>query len=186
MSASPLTLAGSGHANDVVLKRLGSVTVCASRLERLAADIAVGLRIDPELDPVAAMRDGAFTVPPWSATPAGSVTAWAVAASRLLSTRTSMFAASGAARFTGTRGDTIATESPDGSIFPVDEEYLARFVARLERHLAAGAELREALDYRDERGQRWPLVTIYRRSQEGVEGMQNLRMPAAWEHWLTA
>ncbi len=186
MSAFPLTLVGSGHANDVVLKRLGAVTVCASRLERLVADIAIGLKIDAEADALAALRDGAFTVPPWSATPAEAVTAWSAAASRLLSTRTSMFAASGTARFTGTRGDTIATESADGSIFPVDEEYLSHFVVRLERHIVAGAELREGLDYRDEKGQRWPLVTIYRRSLENAGSTQNMRMPAAWERWLTA
>lgn len=186
MSASVISPVGSGHANEVVLKRLGAAAVCASRLERLIAEIAQDVKISQEGTALGQLRSGEFTVPPWASTRATDVTAWAAAASRLLSVRASVFAASGGARFTGTRGDTIATVSADGSIFPADEEYLGRFVARLERHIIVGSELHEGLDYRDEKGRRWPLVSIYRDNLESPESDQRLRLPADWERWLSA
>jgi hypothetical protein len=186
MSASVISPVGSGHANEVVLKRLGAAAVCASRLERLIGEIARDVKVGTDAAALGRLRAGDFTVPPWASTQLGDITAWAAAAARLLSVRASVFAASGGARFTGTRGDTIATESADGSIFPADEEYLGRFVARLERHILAGTELHEGLDYRDEKGQRWPLVSIYRQSLESAEPEHRLRIPADWERWLSA
>jgi hypothetical protein len=185
LTATPLV--GSGHANEVVLKRLGAVAVQASRLERLAGEIAADLKLSGEDGCIGMMRDGSFTTPPWASTSSKDVVAWATATTRLLSTRASIFAASGGARFTGSRGDTIATESLDGSVFPADEEYLTRFLKRLERHFAAGLELHEGLDYRDEKGQRWPLVSIYRKAHaEQTATSDNLRLPADWERWLSA
>jgi hypothetical protein len=186
MSASVISPVGSGHANEVVLKRLGAAAVCASRLERLIGEIARDLKVGEDASALGRLRGGDFTVPPWATTKAADVTGWAAVASRLLSVRASVFAASGGARFTGTRGDTIATESSDGSIFPADEEYLGRFVGRLDRHIIAGMELHEGLDYRDENGQRWPLVSIYRQSLESPEPEHRIRIPADWERWLSA
>jgi hypothetical protein len=186
MSAAVMSPVGSGHANEVVLKRLGAAAVCASRLERLIAEIARDVKIGADAAALGRLRSGDFTVPPWASTRAADVTAWAAAASRLLSVRASVFAASGSARFTGTRGDTIATVSADGSIFPADEEYLTRFVERLDRHIIAGTELHEGLGYRDEKGQRWPLVSIYRQSLESSEPEHRLRIPADWQRWLSA
>src|SRR5664279_798101 len=109
---SPSPAVGSGHANEVLLKQLGEVTVHASRLEHLAVDIARSLKIDTTVpDAVVALQRPKLTPPPWSSVAA--------------------------------------------------KEYLGRYLKRLTRHLAAGAELQSRLDYHDENGQRWPLVTIY-------------------------
>ncbi len=186
MSASVTSSVGSGRANEVVLKRLGGAAVSASRLERLIGEIALDVKIAADAAALGRLRSSDFTVPPWASTTVGDITVWAAAAGRLLSVRASVFAASGGARFTGTRGDTIATVSADGSIFPADEEYLTRFVARLERHIVAGTELHEGLDYCDEKGKRWPLVSIYRQSLESLEPEHRLRIPADWERWLSA
>ena len=110
-----------------------------------------------------------------------------VASYRFAQTPTRIFAASGGARFVGSRGDTIATESADGTVFPADEEYLGRYLKRLHRQRAAGIELQSRLDYHDENGQRWPLVTIYaqRSASEGTEEPA-LRLPHDWQRWLSA
>ena len=186
MYASLNSVVGSGHANEVVLKRLGGAAVCASRLERLAGQIARQLKAGEDARALPALQAGTFTMPPWSGTRVADVSTWAKGAGRLLSVRASVFAASGGARFTGTRGDTIATQAADGSTFPADEEYLGRFVTRLERHIADGTKLRDGLDYRDDKGRRWPLVSIYRRNLESSDLEQRLRIPEDWERWLSA
>ncbi len=90
-------------------------------------------------------------------------------------------------RFAGSSGDTIATESADGTVFPADEEYLGRYLKRLYRQLAAGTELQSRLDYLDENGQRWPLVTIYGQQASGDTAEQpGMRLPEAWQRWLSA
>ena len=186
VSLSPAV--GSGHANEVLLKQLGEVTVQASRLEHLAVDIAQSLKIDTTVsEAVGVLQDAKLKPPPWSTISAKDVTNWAASTGRLLEIRNSMFEASGASRFAGSRGDTIATESADGTVFPADEEYLSRYLKRLARHLAAGAELQSRLDYHDENGQRWPLVTIYAQRTTG-EGSEQpaMRLPEDWERWLTA
>ncbi|MDP9026253.1 MAG: hypothetical protein M3N46_01700 [Actinomycetota bacterium] len=191
MSLSPASTitasVGSGHANEVVLKHLGAITITSARLERLAVEIAGNLKL--VVGPAGAtelLRRGDFTTPPWAARTPKDVAAWATAASRLLSIRNSVIAACGGSRFTGTRGDTIATLSADGSVFPADEEFLGRLVGRFERHLVAGAELRSGLDYQDENGRSWPLVTIYRRAVEEPTPENQLRLPAEWTRWLSA
>jgi hypothetical protein len=178
---------GSGRANEVLLKQLGEVTVQASRLEHLAVDIAQSLKIDTAVsEAVLALQDKKLTPPPWSTIAAKDVKNWAASTGRLLEIRDSMFEASGGSRFVGSRGDTIATESADGTVFPADEEYLGRYLKRLIRHLAAGVELQSRLDYHDENGQRWPLVTIYaQRSGDGAE-QPAMRLPEDWQRWLTA
>jgi len=185
-SSSPAV--GSGHANDVLLKQLGEVTVQASRLEHLVVEIGHSLRIDTTVtEAVVALQDSQLSPPPWSTIAAKDVKNWAASTGRLLAIRDSMFEASGGSRFAGSSGDTIATESVDGSVFPADEEYLGRYLKRLIRHLAAGAELQSRLDYHDENGQRWPLVTIYgqRESGDGTEPPP-LRLPEDWQRWLSA
>ena len=185
---SPSPAVGSGHANEVLLKQLGEVTVQASRLEHLAVDIAQNLRIDTTVsEAVAALQDAKLTPPPWSTISAKDVKNWAASTGRLLEIRDSMFAASGGSRFAGSSGDTIATESADGTMFPADEEYLGRYLKRLTRQLAAGAELQSRLDYHDENGQRWPLVTIYGQQTAG-EGVEQppMRLPDDWQRWLSA
>jgi hypothetical protein len=179
---------GSGHANEVLLKQLGEVTVQASRLEHLAVDIAQSLKIDTTVSQaVAALQSPKLTTPPWSTIAAQDVTNWATSTGRLLETRDSMFEASGGSRFAGSRGDTIATESADGTVFPADEEYLGRYLKRLTRHLAAGSELLSRLEYHDENGQRWPLVTIYAQHPVGDGPEQRaMRLPEAWQRWLSA
>ncbi|MFC5500932.1 hypothetical protein ACFPJ4_01620 [Lysinimonas soli] len=188
---------GSGHLNDVMLKQLGEVTVLASRIEHLAAGIAQQLRLkiaaesadptDSASSALAVLSDSAIAVPPWSTIEAADVRAWAVAATRLIEVRDRMSEASGGARFLGSRGDTIPTESPDGTTFPADEEYLARYLKRIARHLAAGVELQSQLDYHDEKGQRWPLVSIYaQRTDELSSDDPALRLPPEWERWLSA
>ena len=98
-----------------------------------------------------------------------------------------MFEASGGSRFAGSRGDTIPTESADGTVFPADEEYLARYLKRLARQLAAGTEIDSRLDYHDENGQRWPLVTIYAQRAAGETTAEpGLKLPAEWQRWLSA
>jgi hypothetical protein len=188
MTITPVLSAGSGHANDVVLKRLGAITVIASRIDRLGAEIARHVKVDPQEGWLTPLRDGAFTTPPWATTTSKDVVAWAAATARLLSTRSSLFTAAGSARFTGSRGDTILAESLDGSVFPADEEFLTRYLARLERQLAAGMTVRTGLDYQDEKGQRWPLVSIYDRARHESTGVpeQPLRLPSEWERWLSA
>ncbi len=81
---------------------------------------------------------------------------------------------------------TITTESADGTVFPADEEYLGRYLKRLERQLAAGTELQSRLDYHDENGQRWPLVTIYAQRSEGGGEQPALQLPEEWQRWLSA
>ena len=50
MSLEPAPPAvGSGHANEVMLKHLGEVTIDASRLEHLAVDIAHSLKLNAEI-----------------------------------------------------------------------------------------------------------------------------------------
>ncbi len=185
---SPIPPVGSGHANEVLLKQLGEVTVQASRLEHLAVEIAQSLKIDTSIaEAVTALQDKKLSPPPWSTIAAKDVKNWAVSTGRLLEIRDSMFEASGGSRFAGSRGDTIATESADGTVFPADEEYLGRYLKRLIRHLAAGAELQSRLDYHDENGQRWPLVTIYAQRAPG-EGSEQpaMKLPEEWQRWLSA
>ncbi|MEO6532579.1 MAG: hypothetical protein ABIO06_03280 [Pseudolysinimonas sp.] len=179
---------GSGRANEVLLKQLGEVTVQASRLEHLAVEIAQSLKIEATVShAVLALQDEALTPPPWSTISGKDVQNWAASTGRLLEIRDSMFLASGAARFAGSRGDTIATESADGTVFPADEEYLGRYLKRLSRHLAAGSELQSRLEYHDENGQRWPLVTIYTQRAAGDGSEQPvLRLPDEWQRWLSA
>lgn len=185
---SPSRAVGSGHANEVLLKQLGEVTVLASRLDHLAVDIAQNLKIETNVaDAVVALRSSKLTPPPWSTIGAKDVKNWAISTGRLLEIRDSMFEASGGSRFAGSRGDTIATESADGTVFPADEEYLGRYLKRLTRHLAAGAELQSRLDYHDDNGQRWPLVTIYSQHASGDGSEQPaMRLPEEWQRWLTA
>ena len=183
---SPSPAVGSGHANEVLLKQLGDVTVHASRLEHLAVDIARNLKIETTVPEAMAALHGALTPPPWSTISAKDITNWAASSTRLLEIRDSMFAASGGSRFAGSRGDTIATESADGTVFPADEEYLSRYLKRLERQLAAGSELQSRLDYHDENGQRWPLVTIYAQHASGESEQPAIRLPEDWQRWLTA
>ena len=185
---SPLPAVGSGHANEVLLKQLGEVTVQASRLEHLAVEIAQSLKISATVtDAVAALQGPKLTPPPWSTISAKDIKNWAASTRRLLEIRDSMFAASGTSHFAGSSGDTIATESADGTVFPADEEYLGRYLKRLTRQLAAGSELQSRLDYHDENGQRWPLVTIYGQQSTG-EGAEQpaMRLPEAWQRWLSA
>ena len=178
--------AGTGHANEVVLKHLGEVAVDSSRLEHLAAEVARGVKFkDPGDRPVDRLQHERLRPPPWSSASAKDVAAWAASVARLLDVRDRMFDASGTARFSGSRGDTIATESSDGSVFPVDEEYLGRLLHRLERQLAAGGELLSRLDYHDEHGQRWPLVQLYA-SGEQTEGATIANLPDDWRSWLSA
>lgn len=179
---------GSGRANEILLKQLGDVTVQASRLEHLAVDIAQSLKIDADLsNAVTALQDSKLTPPPWSTISAKDVKHWAASTGRLLDIRDSMFSASGGSRFAGSRGDTIATESADGTVFPADEEYLGRYLKRLSRHLAAGAELQSRLDYHDDNGQRWPLVTHYTQQAPGDGSEQPaMRLPEEWQRWLSA
>ena len=185
---SPSPAVGSGHANEVLLKQLGEVTVQASRLEHLAVDIAQSLKIDTTVpEAIAALQGPKLTPPPWSTISAKDVKNWAASTGRLLEIRDNMFAASGGTRFAGSSGDTIATESADGTVFPADEEYLGRYLKRLARQLAAGAELQSRLDYHDENGQRWPLVTIYGQQAAGEGADQPaMRLPDDWQRWLSA
>jgi hypothetical protein len=185
---SPSPAVGSGHANEVLLKQLGEVTVQASRLEHLAVDIAQSLKIDASVpEAVATLQNSTLRPPPWSTITAKDVKNWAASTGRLLEIRDSMFEASGGSRFAGSSGDTIATESADGTVFPADEEYLGRYVKRLTRQLAAGAELQSRLDYHDENGQRWPLVTIYGQQASGDKAEQPaMRLPEEWQRWLSA
>jgi hypothetical protein len=179
---------GSGHANEVLLKQLGEVTVQASRLEHLAVEIAQSLKIDTTVSQaITALQGPKLTPPPWSTISAKDVKNWAASTGRLLEIRDSMFQASGGSRFAGSSGDSIATESADGTVFPADEEYLGRYLKRLHRQLAAGAELQSRLDYHDENGQRWPLVTIYGQQANGDGADQPaMRLPEAWQRWLSA
>jgi len=185
---SPLPVVGSGHANEVLLKQLGEVTVQASRLEHLAAEIAQSLKISAGLaDALHALNGAELTPPPWSTISAKDVKNWAASTGRLLEIRDRLFVASGASRFAGSSGDTIATESADGTVFPADEEYLGRYLKRLTRQLAAGTELQSRLDYLDEHGQRWPLVTINGQQTSGDGAEQPaMRLPEAWKRWLSA
>lgn len=184
----PSAAVGSGRANDVLLKQLGEVTVQASRLEHLAVEIAQNLKIPATVsDAVAGLTSPKVTPPPWSTISPKDVKNWASSTGRLLEIRDNMFEASGTSRFAGSRGDTIPTESADGTVFPADEEYLSRYLKRLARQLAAGAELLSRLDYHDENGQRWPLVTIYEQQSSGTGAEQPaMRLPDAWQRWLSA
>jgi hypothetical protein len=185
---SPTPAVGSGHANEVMLKHLGEVAVEASRLEHLAVDIARNLKLEVGVDiAIRTLQNTQAVPPPWSTITAKDITAWAASSLRLVEIRERIFAASGGARFVGSRGDTIATESADGTVFPADEEYLGRYLKRLHRQRAAGIELQSRLDYHDENGQRWPLVTIYaqRAVSEGTEE-PSLRLPHDWQRWLSA
>ena len=178
---------GSGHANEVMLKHLGEVTVKASRLEHLAVDIARNLKIDTNVTEAVAVLQHKLAPPPWTTISAKDIKNWAASTGRLLEIRDSMFEASGGSRFAGSRGDTIATESADGTVFPADEEYLGRYLKRLERQLAAGTELQSRLDYHDESGQRWPLVTIYAQQASGDSTeTPPMRLPEEWQRWLGA
>jgi hypothetical protein len=178
---------GSGRANEVLLKQLGEVTVQASRLEHLAVEIGQSLKLDCTVaDAVTTLQGPKVTPPPWSTISAKDVKNWAASTGRLLEIRDSMFQASGTSRFAGSSGDTIATESADGTVFPADEEYLGRYLKRLSRQLAAGAELQSRLDYHDENGQRWPLVTIYGQQAGGESEAPAMRLPEAWQRWLSA
>lgn len=178
---------GSGRANEVMLKQLGAIAIDAARLERLAVDLAHNLKLSPAAAEAAAvLQSGEFSTPPWSSTTLKDVVAWGRAAARLLESSAAVFAAAGGSRFLGTRGDTIAAESPDGTVFPADEEYLTRLAARFDRHLAIGSTLRAGLDYRDERGRSWPLVTIYRSSGDQPSSENQLKLPPEWTRWLSA
>jgi len=178
---------GSGHANEVVLKHLGEVAVDASRLELLAVEVARSVKLREAAErPVARLQKERLKPPPWSTATAKDVAAWAGSVARLLDTRDRMFEASGAAHFSGSRGDTIATASSDGSVFPADEEYLGRLLHRLERQLAAGAELLSRLDYHDEHGQRWPLVQLYAAGAGDQPGATIANLPDDWRSWLSA
>jgi hypothetical protein len=178
---------GSGHANEVLLKQLGEVTVASSRLEHLAVEVARHLKIEVDIaDAVPTLQEKKLSPPPWSTITAKDIASWAASTGRLLDIRDSMFEASGGSRFAGGRGDTIATESADGTVFPADEEYLVRYLKRLQRQLAAGAELESRLDYHDENGQRWPLVTIYARRAAGEHEEPPLKLPSEWHRWLSA
>lgn len=177
---------GSGHANEVMLKQLGQVTVDASRLEHLAIDIARSLKIETTITDAVVVLQRKLAPPPWSTITAKDIKNWAASTGRLLEIRDSMFAASGGSRFAGSRGDTIATESADGTMFPADEEYLRRYLKRLERQLAAGSELQSRLDYHDENGQRWPLVTIYAQRASANSAEPQMRLPDDWQRWLSA
>lgn len=178
---------GSGRANEVVLKQLGAIAISAARLELLATEVASALKLSSERRLAAdELRTGDYSTPPWCTTTKKDLVNWATAASRLLDTRAAVFAASGSSRFSGTRGDTIATESADGSVFPADEEFLTRLAARFERHLAIGSELCAKLDYRDERGRSWPLVSIYRKAVNDPTPENQLRIPHEWTRWLSA
>ena len=185
---SPSPAVGSGHANEVLLKQLGEVTVQASRLEHLAVDIAQSLKIDASVpEAVATLQNSTLRPPPWSTITAKDVKNWAASTGRLLEIRDSMFEASGGSRFAGSSGDTIATESADGTVFPADEEYLGRYLKRLTRQFAAGTELQSRLDYHDENGQRWPLVTIYGQQATGDGNDQpTMLLPEEWRRWLSA
>ena len=179
------TITGSGHANEVVLKHLGEVAVDASRLTHLAVEVARSVKLaDPADETVARLQREELAPPPWSTATAKDVAAWATSVARLLDTRDRMFDASGAAHFSGSRGDTIATESPDGTVFPADEEYLGRLLHRMERQIAAAAELLSRLDYHDEHGQRWPLVQLYADGDRQGATISNL--PDEWRSWLSA
>jgi hypothetical protein len=180
----PLT--GSGRANEVVLKHLGEVAVDASRLQHLAVEVARRLKLrNPHERTVARLAHERLRLPPWGAASAKDVAGWATSVARLLDTRDRMFDACGTARFSGSRGDAIATESADGSVFPADEEYLGRLLHRLERQLAAGAELLSRLDYHDEHGQRWPLVQLYAAGAD-EPGAAIANLPDDWRRWLSA
>ena len=180
-------LVGTGHANEVMLKHLGEVAVDASRLEHLAAEVARSVKLrDPEDRPVERLQKDRLKPPPWSTATAKDVAGWAGSVARLLDTRDRMFEASGAAHFSGSRGDTIATESADGTLFPADEEYLGRLLHRLERQLAAGSELLSRLDYHDEHGQRWPLLQLYAASGGEQPGTTIANLPDDWRSWLSA
>jgi hypothetical protein len=188
MTMDPTPAVGSGHANEVMLKQLGEATVYGSRLEHLAAEIARNLKLEADpLDAIKLLSSAKIVPPPWSTILAKDITAWGASTRRLLEIRDRMFEASGGSRFAGSRGDTIATESVDGTLFPADEEYLARYLKRLERQLAAGAELQSRLDYHDENGQRWPLVTIYAQRVSGESTTEpGLKLPSEWHRWLSA
>lgn len=177
---------GSGHANEVVLKHLGEVAVDTSRLQHLATDVARRVKLrNPQERTLERLAHERLRLPPWSAASVKDVAGWAGSVARLLDTRDRMFDACGTAHFSGSRGDTIATESADGTVFPADEEYLGRLLHRLERQLAAGAELLSRLDYHDEHGQRWPLVQLYAAgSEQPGEAIANL--PDDWRTWLSA
>ncbi len=177
---------GSGHANEVLLKQLGEVAVESSRLEHLGAELARHLKIETCIqDAVTTLQYMTLSLPPWSTITAKDVASWAASTGRLIEVRDRMFDASGGSRFAGGRGDTIATESADGTVFPADEEYLTRYLKRLQRQLAAGAELESCLDYHDENGQRWPLVTLYAQRAAGDQEPP-LKLPSEWHRWLSA
>ncbi len=177
---------GSGHANEVVLKQLGAVAVNASRLEHLATEVARAVKLkDPGDHPIERLQHAKLSAPPWGTASTKDVSGWASSAARLLDLRDRMFEASGSAHFSGSRGDTIATESADGSMFPVDEEYLGRLLHRLERQIAAAAELLSRLDYHDDHGQRWPLVQLYS-ANDKKPGTAIANLPDDWRRWLSA
>ena len=185
---SPTPAVGSGNANEVMLKQLGRVTVDGSRLEHLAAEISRHLKLEAEsLDAIQVLTSAKILPPPWSSVTTKDISSWAASTKRLLEIRDRMFEASGGSRFAGSRGDTIPTESADGTVFPADEEYLARYLKRLARQLAAGTEIDSRLDYHDENGQRWPLVTIYAQRAAGETTAEpGLKLPAEWQRWLSA
>ena len=190
LDTAPIKI-GSGRANEIVLKHLGEVAIDASRLEHLAAEVAHGVKLTvaPE-QAVDKLQHAKLTPPPWGTASAKDVKAWATSVARLLDLRTRMFSASGGARFSGSRGDTITTEASDGTLFPADEEYLNRLLHRLERQIAAGTELLSRLDYHDENGQRWPLVQLYeaRADEQDEDGQPSAiaNLPTEWRRWLTA
>jgi len=164
-----------------------AVMVTASRVEHLAAQLARQLKLPPSADgAVAVLQSTNIVPPPWSTTTARDISAWASRGGMLLETRDRLFTCASDSRFTGTRGDIIVIKSVDGSVFPADEEFLTRFVSRLERHLATGIELDARLDCHDEKGQRWPLVTIYSEQLEATTADPATRLPLEWQRWLSA
>ena len=173
MTSTTGPLVGSGHANDVILKRLGEVAVMGSRLLLIGREIAHDLDLGTEPRCIERLRDGEFTTPPWARTTSKDIAAWASASLRLEATRASILRGAGAAQFSRSRRDTIATESIDGTRFPADEEYLGRLVKKLARQLIAGVQLHEGLSYRDEHGEHWPVASIQGRTKDPRSSADN-------------
>src|SRR3954470_16616161 len=123
---------GSGHANEVLLKQLGEVTVQASRLEHLAVEIGQSLKLDTTIaDAVATLQGPKLTPPPWSTISGKDAKNWAASTGRRPESRDSMCQASGTSRCAGPSGDPVAAESADGTVFPAGEDCLGRYLKRL-------------------------------------------------------
>lgn len=196
MSSLAFTPRHADTADDRYLRQLGRLVVAVSRLEAASAAVCRGMRVHPAHPtlvaalPVAARR-AESGMPPWAQVRCEDLIRWTEIACRILDERDRLLIGIAAHRFTGSEGDAARVTAPDGTVYPADERFLDRMIARVHRHEAAGLDLRTRLEYVDAKGKNYPLADWHldyldpnRTAAMSWYPGHLAQLPLEWRAWL--